>query len=104
MGVRNVGSFFSDYYLFELLGKKHTAELGADEREMYLSFLRRTFRKADASLNAGPGDLSEARSRWYRPLLDTLGHKLKPVTEPLDTTKGLVPIQYAISPSLVFRS
>jgi hypothetical protein len=70
--VKNVGGFFSDYFLGELLEKDYKGKLGEKERASSWSRALKNWEKAARSL--GPGSsTSETRRRWLDPLFEELG-------------------------------
>ena len=70
--VKNIGGFFSDYFLGELLERKYKGRLG--ERERYAAWMRLRSRWERAALSLGSGaSLTETRRRWLDYLLESLG-------------------------------
>jgi hypothetical protein len=96
-GVQNHEGFFAPYYLFELLERRHAAELDLPGGELPRITLRRLFRRVERIALAG-ASLSFERvwALWYRELFKTLGFPSLRRLEPLETIRhGLVPISHA---------
>lgn len=99
-GIANEGGFFSPYYLFDLLGRRHSDELDLPGRDTNRRLLRPVYRRAWARLSGG-STLGEAWSAWYRELFTALGFlgetaHLRPLDRPAATTRyGSVPISHA---------
>jgi len=101
-GLANEGGFFSPYYLFDLLARRHEEELDPAGRDTNRRLLRPVFRRAWARL-AGGSTLDEAWQAWYRELFTALGYigddgaTLRPLPEAVETARhGRVPISHAV--------
>src|SRR5262245_57672947 len=96
-GVANEGGFFSPYYLFDLLGRKHEGELDFEGRERERKSLPRLYRRAMAKLQ-GTGTRGDLWREWYRDLFAALGLEPQSIGDGATTERhGLVPISHAVT-------
>ncbi|MBI4613294.1 MAG: hypothetical protein HY720_06755 [Planctomycetes bacterium] len=93
-GVTNSGGFFSPYYLFDLMARRHGGELDPDGRERERRNMPRVYRKAMARLDSG-GTLAELWRAWYGDLFETLGFQPQAVRGGIGTARhGRVPVSH----------
>lgn len=83
--IQNFGGFFSDYYLGELLEKKHKGNLGENTRLKAFSRLKGKWDLAYRILGEG-SKKGETRQKWLTPLFEELGFDLQPGKE-IETEK-----------------
>src|SRR6266511_2403359 len=97
--IINQGAFFSPYYLFDVLGRQHEAELDPLGREANRRLLRQTFRKAFARYGETGSKPGEAWQAWYEELFTALGFGadvLRRLDAPVDAGRhGLTPVSHA---------
>ena len=74
--IQNFGGFFSDYYLGELLEKKHKGNLGENTRIKVYGRLKKRWEVAFRLLGVGSRE-GETRQKWLLPLFEELGFGLK---------------------------
>ncbi|MFP4440914.1 MAG: Eco57I restriction-modification methylase domain-containing protein, partial [Chloroflexaceae bacterium] len=95
-GIINQGAFFSPYYLFDLLGRRHADELDPEGRDINRRLLRQVFRKAWRQYGETGSTPGEAWQAWLRELFEALGFRLQHLPAPVETTHhGVVPISRA---------
>ena len=96
--IVNQGAFFSPYYLFDVLGRQHEAELDPIGREANRRLLRQAYRKAAARFGESGSKPGEAWQAWYEELFTALGFTadvLRRLEAPVDAGRhGLTPISH----------
>jgi hypothetical protein len=96
-GVANEGGFFSPYYLFDLLGRRHEDELDFEGRERERRALPRVYRRAMAKLEGG-GTRRDLWHGWYEDLFTALQLDTQDIADGAETERhGRVPISHAVA-------
>lgn len=73
--IRNEGGFFSDYYLAELLQRRHKGKLGESTRRLAWRRLSRRWDRVTRSLGRSSTG-AKTRRLWLMPLFAELGYEL----------------------------